>query len=81
MTALNIGAGKSVMMLGDKVKSMDEIIAEVAEFICSCQCAQNELSQTEKRFAVLQIKQTLNKSIYVVAFFSYSKLQNFEISQ
>lgn len=36
MTALNIGAGKSVMMLGDKVKSMDEIIAEVAEFISSC---------------------------------------------
>ena len=34
----------------------------------------NELSQTEKRFAVLQIRQNLNKSIYFVAFFSYSKL-------
>ena len=36
ITASNIGAGKIVMMLGDKVKSMDEIIVEVAEFICSC---------------------------------------------
>ena len=51
-TALNIGANESVIKVGDKVKSMDKITAEVAE-----------LSQTEKSFVVLQMKQILNKSI------------------
>ena len=49
MTALNICANKSLMKLGDKVESMEEIIAEATGFIGSCYDIQNGLSMTEKK--------------------------------
>ena len=48
-TALNICANKSLMKLGDKVESMEEIIAEATDFIGSCYDIQNGLSMTENR--------------------------------
>ena len=47
--ALNICATKSLMELGNKVESMEEIIAEAADFIGFCYGIQNGLSMTEKR--------------------------------
>ena len=48
-TALNICASKSLTKLGDKVESMEEIIAEATDFFGSCYCKHNGLSMTEKR--------------------------------
>ena len=48
-TALNISANKSLMKLGDKVESMEEIIAEATDFIGSCCGIKNGLGMIEKR--------------------------------
>ena len=48
-TALNICPFKSLMKLGDKVESMEEIIAEATDLVGSCCGIQNRLSMTEKR--------------------------------
>ena len=48
-TALNICANKRSMKLGDKVESMEGIIAEATDFVGSSYGIQNGLSMTEMR--------------------------------
>ena len=48
-TALTICANKSLMKLGNRVESMEEIIVEATDFIGSTYGMQDGLSMTEKR--------------------------------